>query len=191
MLIKLVPKYNYLGGIVVNVTVKNITINAMGIALFVVLTLCIQVPVFENYYLCLGYVAMTAYCYIVGVTSGTIVGTIGVIIYCLLTSGLRGMPGWAVGNLFLGIIMGITFKYTKKLNNKYVEIIISSIIVIIGTGVAMLIIKSDIEAHLYMQPFWLRVTKNVYAFVADAFMIIISIPLCRFLEPKFRQIINK
>lgn len=174
-----------------NATIKNITINAMGIALFVVLSLCIQVPVFENYYLCLGYVAMTAYCYIVSVTSGTIVGTIGVVLYCLLTSGLRGMPGWAVGNLFLGIIMGLTFKYTKNLSNKYVETIISSIIIIIGTGVAMLIIKSDIEAHLYMQPFWLRVTKNVYAFVADTFMIIISIPLCRFLEPRFRQIINK
>lgn len=191
MLIKLVPKYNYLGGIIMNATIKNITINAMGIALFVVLSLCIQVPVFENYYLCLGYVAMTAYCYIVSVTSGTIVGTIGVVLYCLLTSGLRGMPGWAVGNLFLGIIMGLTFKYTKNLSNKYVETIISSIIIIIGTGVAMLIIKSDIEAHLYMQPFWLRVTKNVYAFVADTFMIIISIPLCRFLEPRFRQIINK
>ena len=174
-----------------NVTVKNITINAMGIALFVVLSLCLQVPVFENYYLCLGYVAMTAYCYIISTTSGTIVGTIGVILYCLLTSGLRGMPGWVAGNLFLGIIMGLTFKYTKKLNNKIIETIICSIVIIIGTGVAMLIIKSGVEAHLYTQPFWLRVTKNIYAFVADAFMIIISIPLCRFLEPKFKEIMHE
>ena len=34
---------------------KKISLLAVGIALFVVLSLCLQVPVFENYYLCLGY----------------------------------------------------------------------------------------------------------------------------------------
>ena len=29
---------------------KRLCLNAMGVALFVVLTLCLQVPVFENYY---------------------------------------------------------------------------------------------------------------------------------------------
>lgn len=171
-------------------TLKNITINAMGIALFVVLSLCLQVPIFENYYLCLGYVAMTVYCYILGPISGSLVGTIGVVVYCLLTSGLRGMPGWTVGNLILGIIMGLTFKVTKKLNSHIIETIISSIIVIIFTAIAMLIVKSGIEHLLYSQPFWLRVANNVYAFVADAFMIIVSIPLCRILEPKFNKIFN-
>ena len=80
--------------------IKRISINAMGIALFVVLSLCLQVPVFQNYYLCLGYVVMTFYCYSISLISGTIVGTLGVILYCLLISGLRGMPGWALGNLF-------------------------------------------------------------------------------------------
>ena len=32
-------------------------------ALFVVLTMCLQVPVFENYYLCLGYVIMAVCLY--------------------------------------------------------------------------------------------------------------------------------
>ena len=79
--------------------VRRISITGMGIALFVVLTLCLQVPVFENYYLCLGYVAMAVYCYSVGTAEGTIIGVFGVILYCLLTSGLRGMPGWAAGNV--------------------------------------------------------------------------------------------
>lgn len=39
-------------------TTKKLCINAMGIALFVVLALCVQAPVFENYYLCLGYVVL-------------------------------------------------------------------------------------------------------------------------------------
>ena len=41
-----------------NMTIKKICMNAMGIAMFVALTLCLQVPVFENYYLCLGYIVM-------------------------------------------------------------------------------------------------------------------------------------
>lgn len=165
-----------------NSTIKNISVTAMGIALFVVLSLCLQIPVFENYYLCLGYVAMTVYCYIIGTISGTITGTLGVVLYCLLTNSLRGMPGWAVGNLVLGIIMGLTFKMVKKLNNTLLETIISSIVIIIATALAMLVIKSWVECLLYTQPFWLRATKNIYAFVADSFVIIISIPFCRLLN---------
>ncbi len=168
-------------------TIKNISITAMGISLFVVLSLCLQFPVFENYYLCLGYVAMTVYCYIVGTVSGTITGTFGVVLYCLLINGLRGMPGWAAGNLVLGIIMGLTFKMVKKLNNPLLEIVISSMVIIIATALAMLVIKSWVECLLYTQPFWLRATKNIYAFVADSFVIIISIPFCRLLKQNLKK----
>ena len=82
---------------------KRLTATAIGVALFVVLALCVQVPVFQNYYLCLGYVAMAVYCYSFGAVSGTVVGALGVVLYCLLTSGLRGMPGWAMGNVVIGV----------------------------------------------------------------------------------------
>ena len=80
-----------------NSTTKYITLNGIGIALFVALIMCLQVPVFENYYLCLGYVVMMVYCYKFGPIPGAITGTLGVIIHCVLTSGLRGMPGWSLG----------------------------------------------------------------------------------------------
>lgn len=171
--------------------IKTITINAMGIALFVVLSLCLQVPVFQNYYLCLGYVAMTLFCYSIGTASGTIVGTVGVILYCVLISGLRGMPGWAMGNLFLGIIMGITFKQVKKIKKPVIETIISAVIIIAATAVAMLVIKSCVECLLYTQPFMVRVATNLYAFIADAFVIIVSLPICRILEPHLEKILKK
>ena len=170
---------------------KNIAINAMGIALFVVLSLCLQVPVFQNYYLCLGYVAMTVFCYSIGTASGTIVGTVGVILYCVLISGLRGMPGWAMGNLFLGIIMGITFKQVMKIKKPIVETIISSIVIIAATAIAMLVIKSCVECLLYTQPFMVRVATNLYAFIADAFVIIVSLPICRILDSHIKKIISK
>lgn len=171
--------------------IKTITINAMGIALFVVLSLCLQVPVFQNYYLCLGYVAMTVYCYSIGTASGTIVGTLGVILYCLLISGLRGMPGWAMGNLFLGIIMGITFKLVRKIKKTVIETIISAVVIIAATAIAMLVIKSCVECLLYSQPFMVRAATNMYAFIADAFVIIVSLPICRILEPHILKIVKK
>ena len=67
-----------------NQSTKKICITAIGISLFVVLSLCLQVPVFENYYLCLGYVVMTVFCYYFGPLSGMAVGGLGVVFYCFL-----------------------------------------------------------------------------------------------------------
>lgn len=170
---------------------KNITINALGIALFVALSLCLQVPVFQNYYLCLGYFVMTFYCYSIGIISGTLVGTAGVVLYCLITGGINGMPGWTCGNLAIAIIMGVTFKFVKRLKKPLVQDIISIIVIIIATAFGILIIKSGVEYFLYYEPFWFRVARNMYAFVADAFVIIISLPICRLLELRYKKIINK
>ena len=90
-----------------NITTRKLCLIAMGIALFVISSLCLQVPVFENYYLCLGYVVMTVFCFYFGPLSGMAVGSLGVVLYCLLTSGLRGMPGWAIGNLVIGLAVGL------------------------------------------------------------------------------------
>ena len=54
-----------------NTTTQRITLLAIGTALFVALSMCLQVPVFENYYLCLGYVVMAVYSYSFGTVSGT------------------------------------------------------------------------------------------------------------------------
>ena len=59
--------------------IKRISLLAVGIAMFVVMSLCLQVPVFENYYLCLGYVVMAVYCCSFGTLSGTVVGFFGVV----------------------------------------------------------------------------------------------------------------
>ena len=146
---------------------KFITINSMGIALFVVLSLCLRVPVFENYYLCLGYVAMAVYCYSIGTISGTIVGTLGTVLYCFLINGLRGMPGWALGNIIIGIIMGSAFRLAKKINITWVKLGIMSLAVVIGVTLGILVVKSYIEVLLYSQPFMVRTASNIYAFVAD------------------------
>ncbi len=169
---------------------KWICITGISTALFVVLTMCLQVPVFENYYLCLGYVIMAVCLYSFGVFSGTFVGVAGVILYCLLTSGLRGMPGWAIGNLVIGIIVGLTFKLTKKLKKNWLRAVVNFIAIALSTALGILILKSLTECILYGQPMLVRMGKNVFAFVADVFMLEFSLPICMSMDKIIRKSLN-
>ena len=92
-------------------SINKMCVNAMGIAMFVVLSYCIQVPVFENYYLCLGYVAMTVFCYYYGPISGMTVGGFGVV-FCLfgvlLCFWVLGL-GCCVGGVFFCFVWGVVW----------------------------------------------------------------------------------
>ena len=169
-------------------TAKRHCLTAMGTALFVVLTLCLQIPVFENYYPCLGYVAMMIFCYYFGVISSVIVGTLGVFLYCLLISGLRGMPGWIAGNIVIAVVVSLVCKYTVGLKNKTLRSVIILCVIVASTAAGILGVKSLVEMNLYAQPFLLRVTKNSYAFVADIVVMAVSIPVCEKLESIIKKL---
>ncbi len=171
-------------------TTKKVSLLGLGIALFVVLTMCLQVPIFENYYICLGYIIMAVYCCSVGVLSGTLVGTLGVILYCLLTSGLRGMPGWVIGNIVIGIVSGLTFRYTRLMDNKYLRYFLCGVAVISSTFLGIFVLKSIVEMYLYSQPFLLRAANNIYAFIADVVVLLFAIPFCDMLDLKIRKYIE-
>lgn len=168
---------------------KRLIATAIGVALFVVLALCVQVPVFQNYYLCLGYVAMAVYCYSFGVVSGTVVGALGVVLYCLLTSGLRGMPGWALGNVVIGVGLGLTFKATKSLKSKGTQYALWVGAVILFTALGILGVKSLIDSLIKAQPFLVRAAMNLYAFVADAVVLTLSLPLCPLLDTTAQKLL--
>ena len=170
---------------------KKLALTAVGIALFVVLSLCLQIPVFENYYLCLGYVVMAVYCYSFGTLAGTAVGFFGVILYCVVISGLRGMPGWALGNIAIGLGLGFCFKLTKSLDSQILRTIIHVAVIVASVALGILLIKSETESLLYTQPFLLRAAKNSYAFVADVMVLIISLPICALLDKQARKIFSK
>lgn len=159
-------------------TVRKLCTVAMGIALFVVLSLCLQVPVFENYYLCLGYVVMTVFCFYFGPLSGMAVGTLGVVLYCLLISGLRGMPGWAAANLVIGAAVGVACKFTQNMKNQLLRHTLLAVVIILSSAIGVLGLKSLVEVILYAQPMLLRMAKNIYAFVADAVVMVVSLPVC-------------
>ena len=147
-----------------NLKTKSICITAIGVALFVVLSLCLQVPVFENYYLCLGYSIVAIYCYSFGIKKGIAVGFFGVILYCLIINGLRGMTGWAIGNIYICFVLAFTCKIAKFQDSFWIRYGIIILAIIISTAIGILGIKSIIECILYSQPFWFRTLNNIYAF---------------------------
>lgn len=166
---------------------RSICVTGLGIALFVVFTLCLQVPVFENYYLCLGYIVMAVYCCSAGTLSGTIVGTAGVVIYCVLTGGLRGMPGWAAGNLLIGLGLGTAFRMTGNRTAPLLRLLICGFFIIAACAGGILGVKSIMESILYGQPFAVRAVKNSYAFIADAAVLLLSLPVCAIIEKRRKE----
>ena len=170
-----------------NTLTQRISLLAVGTALFVALSMCLQVPVFENYYLCLGYVVMAVYCYSFGTVSGTVAGTLGVVLYCLVINGLRGMPGWALGNVAIGIFLGLAFRTAKHLKNRVLAATLCVLAIVAGTALGILCIKSITESILYGQLFIVRVGKNIYAFIADIVVLIVSLPICMTLDKTARK----
>ena len=170
-----------------NITTRRISLLAVGTALFVALSMCLQVPVFENYYLCLGYVVMAVYCYSFGTFSGTVAGTLGVILYCLVINGLRGMPGWALGNVAIGICLGLGFRTAKQMKNRVLAAALCAAAITAGTALGILGIKSIAESILYGQPLIVRIGKNLYAFIADVVVLVASLPVCTTLDKAARK----
>lgn len=163
--------------------VKDITFIAVGIALFVALSMCLRVPVFENYYLCLGYIVMSVYSWCFKWYEGAIIGFLGVILYCVIGGlGFNGMPGWAVGNIAIGFIVGITLKYVKRIRNKVLQVVLTAIVAIAATFIGIELIKSIIDSFVVGQPFPVRFVKNMTSFVSDAFVIVVSLPICALVE---------
>ena len=171
------------------ISVKDIAFLAIGIALFIVLSMCLRVPVFENYYLCLGYVVMTLYIWCYKWYEGAVIGFLGVILYCIVGGlGFNGMPGWSVGNIVIGLIIGICLKHIKKIKNRTLQVIITAIAAVAATFVGIELVKSFIDSFIVSQPFIIRFGKNMSSFIADSFVIVMSLPICSILEKTARKL---
>ena len=168
---------------------RDITFMAVGVALFVALSMCLRVPVFDNYYLCLGYIVMTVYIWCFKWYEGAVIGFLGVILYCFIGGlGFNGMPGWSVGNIAIGLIVGIALKRIKKIRNKSLQVILTAIVAIVATFVGIELIKSFIDTFIVGQPFVVRFAKNMTSFVADAFVIVVSLPVCALVEKQAKKL---
>lgn len=141
------------------VNTKKISYTAIGISLYVCLSMIVKIPVIGHIALDLGYIVFAVYCEKLGPFIGSVVGSIGCLFVSLLASGW--VPhGWILGNIFIGLTCGTFYRKNENIRN----IIITIIAVFIGIG----IIKTAVECYLYQIPLFVKLPKNMIAFAMDS-----------------------
>ena len=149
---------------------KTITYLGMGIALYVVLSYTVKIPLINQIRTDFGYLVFGVFLCIYGV-EGTIVGVLGCIISNLLYSGTFPI-GWAMGQLFIGLVCGSLFKKTE---NTAFRVLIACVSVFIGIGV----IKTLVESLLFNLPLAAKFIRGLVASVADAIPFVAGIILSK------------
>lgn len=146
-----------------NTTTKKITFTAVGIALYVVLSMIMKIPLISHISLDLGYLVFAIYCYHFGAWMGAIVGGFGCVLISLLTTGWFPI-GWFVGNLVIGLICGLGYHHSTEKKH----IIYDMILTIAAVSLGVFCIKTIIECALYGIPLVVKMPKNAIAFATDA-----------------------
>ncbi len=159
-------------------TTRKLCLTAIGIALYVAVSMLIKIPVTAHISLDLGYVVLAAYCYIYGPFSGAVVGACGCFLVSLLATAWPGTE-WALGNLFIGAACGIAYNRTKGMKHALlIDLAVTVASVFIGIGV----IKTVAACLMYQLPFWVKFVRNCVAFAMDAVVMCLGIPLATKLQ---------
>lgn len=143
----------------------------IGIALYVVLSMTLKIPIVGHIGLDLGYVVLAVYAYLLGCIPAMIVGACGCILVSLLVNGWFPL-GWALGNLVIGFLCGLISEISddgfKGLCNMITAVLYSTVL-----GIAW--IKTGVECLLYRLPFDLKYQKNLIAAWVDAAVMIVGV----------------
>lgn len=139
---------------------------AMGVALYIALSMTVKIPLIGHIQTDLGYIAFGVLCVLFG-WKGFIVGTVGCLVESFILSGWFP-AGWLIGQIFIGITCGICYKLCdKRINNKCIKYIICIGITAVSIAIGIIGIKTAIECWLYKIPLVVKVTKNSIAALAD------------------------
>lgn len=140
---------------------RTICFVALGIALYVALSMTAKIPVIGHASLDLGYIVFAVYCYYYGSIAGIAVGSIGCLFVSLLTSGWIPL-GWIAGNMIIGLIVG------KVGKSSGVSTINRIIVVYFAVFLGIFCVKTIVECALYSIPLAVKAPKSALVFVMDA-----------------------
>ena len=149
---------------------QKIAFLSLGIAMYVVLSAFVIIPIINRIKLDLGYIVFGMYLNTFGIPA-TLVGFFGCIIANLLKGGSFPIA-WAIGQAFIGVSLGYLLPKTEKTAFKILYCVIAVFI-----GIA--IIKTMIEIAMYHYPLNLKFASNFVAFIADTIPMIIGVLLNR------------
>ena len=134
---------------------RDICMLGFGIALYVVLSATVKIPLIGHIQTDLGYIAFGAYLMIFG-TPAIVVGAVGCVVESLLFSGW--MPvGWLIGQIVIGAICGVFFKKSQKIKSDKLRIVFCILMSIIALLIGIFFVKTIIECYLYQIPFVVQI----------------------------------
>lgn len=145
---------------------RQIAYYAMGIALYVVLSLTIKIPLINHIKTDFGYAAYGAFLNLFGI-GATVVGVAGCTLSNILSGGSFPI-GWIIGQIFIGITCGYAY---KKIDNMLYKILITIVSVFIGIAV----IKTAVEVVFFNIPLEAKIIRSVIAFIADTIPMIVGL----------------
>ena len=153
---------------------QYISFTALGIALYVVLSMTVKIPVISHISLDLGYIVLAIYCYHMGALPGMIVGGVGCVLISLLTT-CWFPPGWLVGNLIIGLFCGLGYSHAET---RYAAI--SNVAVtILAVGIGICFAKTVIECIMFQIPLAIKLPKNAVAFGMDSAVMLAGLMLAK------------
>ena len=147
---------------------QKIAFLSLGIALYVVLSAFVIIPIVNRIKLDLGYIVFGIYLNTFGIP-GTVVGVLGCIIAELLKGGSFRIA-WPIGQAFIGFTLGYLLPKTEKI---WLKIVYSILSVFIGIA----LIKTVIEVWMYQFPWVLKFASNFTAFIIDTIALVIGVLL--------------
>lgn len=162
-----------------NTKIRRICMTAIGIALYVAVSMIVKIPVIGHISLDLGYIVLAVFCYIYGGVTGAIIGSAGCTLVSLLASGWFPI-GWFLGNAFIGWFCGTRLSYHRYANWKNVAWCIASVFI------GVFFIKTCVECLLYSIPLVVKMPKNAIAAAMDAIVMSVGI----FIAPKIEKAVK-
>lgn len=157
---------------------KTITITALGIALYVVVSMFLKIPLGVGHLaLDLGYIVLAVYCYSMGPIIGAIVGGAGCTIVSLISSGWFPL-GWLLGNILIGYTCGRWYKEEKTTFN----CVLSIAAIVLG----VLGIKTIVECLMFSIPLVVKLPKNGVAALTDSIVMCLGV----IIAPKVHTILE-
>lgn len=170
--------------------VFKLTLNAMLIALGVVFSSFLQIPIYSDIRIDLSYVIIVVICFIYNpIQSGLSAMTIAMLESTLFTQ--YGFSiSWASANFIVGFGISLAFMITRKVESKPIKHSINIGAIIVSVAIGMLFVKTIIECNLYDIPFEVKIAKNSVAFGLDSASCLIGYlaTLPRLIKMKLRGI---
>lgn len=166
-------------------TTKRICTTALGIALYVALSMTVKIPLVAHISLDLGYIVFAVYCYHFGPIAGSVVGGCGCVLISLITSGWFP-PGWLLGQIAIGAICGGAYKISKGdvANCVKAKMIVAEVMTaIIAVGFGICLVKTFVECVLYSIPLSVKLISNGVAAATDAIVMSAGVLFARKLTP--------